>query len=224
MERHFLLPVTIAAALHAGLLLVIKRGPVPEAAPEVIRWVVGEKPPLLIPPESPPEEFVALEPKPAKGSPLDTPPQGPENTTVALKPRDFEILRLPTPTAPVPNRPTIPTGPPGVLDGEDGPARPGTRGIIGAAYLDNPPRTRAQPAPQYPFDAKSRGVEGEVVVEFTVDETGAVVDPRVVSSTDRVFEEATLRAVSKWRFEPGKRGGRAVRFRMMLPMKFSLNQ
>lgn len=223
MERHFLLPVTIAAALHGGLLLVIRRGPVPEPVPSVIQWVVGEKPALLMPPESLPEELVTFDSRPAKGSPLEAPPVGVDNSTVTVDVRDFVIERSPTPTVPGPNRPTIPTGPIGVPEGTDDGIRHGKGSIIGAAYLDNPPRTRAQPAPQYPFDAKSRGVEGEVMVEFTVDENGQVVDARIVSSTDRIFDEPTLRAVAKWRFEPGKRSGRPVRFKMVLPMKFSLN-
>ncbi len=89
--------------------------------------------------------------------------------------------------------------------------------------LDNPPRTRFQPAPIYPFESKRDGLRGEVVVEFIVDESGLVRDPRVVSSSSRVFEEATLRAVSKWKFEPGRRAGRIVPFKMAVPVVFNLN-
>ncbi len=63
-----------------------------------------------------------------------------------------------------------------------------------------------------------------MLVEFIVEETGRVLDPRVLDSTDRVFEEATLRAVAKWRFEPGTRDGRIVRFRMTVPGVFSLGE
>ena len=45
----------------------------------------------------------------------------------------------------------------------------------------------------------------------------------VVESSDRVFEEAAVRAVAKWRFEPGRRDGRVVRFRMAVPIVFALN-
>jgi TonB family protein len=62
-----------------------------------------------------------------------------------------------------------------------------------------------------------------VEVEFTVDETGAVVNPWVVSSTRRSFEEPTLRAVEKWRFVPGRRLGQVVSFRMRVPVLFNLN-
>jgi protein TonB len=79
-------------------------------------------------------------------------------------------------------------------------------------------------APLYPFEGKRDGLRGEVVVEFLVDETGAVHDPHVVRSSHRMFEEPTLRAVSKWKFEPGRRAGRVVRFKMAVPVVFSLNE
>jgi protein TonB len=96
-------------------------------------------------------------------------------------------------------------------------------GVVSSVLLDSAPHTRFQATPVYPFEAKRGGVRGEVVVEFLVDERGRVVEPRVVSSTDRIFEEATLRAVAKWQFEPGRRDGRIVRFRMAAPVVFNLN-
>lgn len=89
--------------------------------------------------------------------------------------------------------------------------------------LDRKPRTRAQIAPVYPFDAKRDGRAGTVHVEFTVDENGRVSEPRIVETTDRVFNEATLAAVLKWRFEPGPHHEKAVRFRMIAPVVVSLN-
>ena len=90
--------------------------------------------------------------------------------------------------------------------------------------LDNTPRTRFQPAPHYPPSARSTGLTGEVLVEFTVDESGRVLDPHIVRSSDRMFEEPSLRAVAKWQFEPGRSGGRIVRFRMAVPVVFNLNE
>jgi periplasmic protein TonB len=63
-----------------------------------------------------------------------------------------------------------------------------------------------------------------VVVEFIVDERGRVIEPRVVRSTNRIFDDATLQAVAKWQFEPGRRDGKIVRFRMSAPVVFSLNE
>lgn len=98
------------------------------------------------------------------------------------------------------------------------------KGIFSPGALDNPPRTRYQAAPFYPPEKRRLGETGEVWVEFDVDETGVVHNPRVTTSSDRAFEEPTLRAVAKWRFEPGKRHGQVVAFRMTVPVIFSLNE
>ena len=97
-------------------------------------------------------------------------------------------------------------------------------GLFPGIELDNEPRTRVRVPPHYPMAAKQEGRGGEVLVEFVVDEAGRVLNPRVVRSTDRIFEEPTLRAVSKWRFEPGRRLGQIVRFRMSVPVVFNLNE
>jgi protein TonB len=89
--------------------------------------------------------------------------------------------------------------------------------------LDQPPRTRVQASPVYPAREKYEGINGSVEVEFIVDETGAVLNPRVVSSTQRAFEEPTLRAVEQWRFVPGRSKGKVVSFRMRVPVLFNVN-
>lgn len=96
--------------------------------------------------------------------------------------------------------------------------------IYSSIELDRSPRARLQPAPIYPVLAKSSGMTGEVLVTFTVDENGSVLSPRVLQSTDRMFDEPTLASVSKWRFEPGKKDGRPVRFKMAVPVTFRLNE
>lgn len=116
----------------------------------------------------------------------------------------------------VPGIHIIPTGPIG-----EGPGNLPTT-IYRGSELDNPPRAVFQAKPVYPYSMRSTGMSGDVLVNFMVDERGNVVDARVVRSTNREFEEPTLRAVSHWRFEPGKRHGRVVRFRMTLPVTFAV--
>ena len=63
------------------------------------------------------------------------------------------------------------------------------------------PITRETPA--YPYGALARGVEGSVLLEYTVDERGRVVAPRVIQATPPgVFDRAALKALSRWRYEP----------------------
>lgn len=65
--------------------------------------------------------------------------------------------------------------------------------------------------PTNPRAALSRGLEGYVDVLFTVTETGNVANPSVLSaSPPDVFEDVTLAAVSRWRFQPEVRNGRPV--------------
>lgn len=91
--------------------------------------------------------------------------------------------------------------------------------LFSVADLDQPPRAIYKPSPI--LNAKLRAKSpGTVNILFVVDQGGRVVDPVVQSSTDAVFEAAALAAVKQWKFEPGKRKGQAVRFRMRLPMIF----
>jgi protein TonB len=88
--------------------------------------------------------------------------------------------------------------------------------------LDHTPEAVRQSQPIYPINAKNTGENGEVVVTFVVDESGRVLNPHVVSSTDPIFEEPTVRAIGQWRFAPGTVHGIPVRFRMSLPVTFHL--
>ena len=57
-------------------------------------------------------------------------------------------------------------------------------------------------APVYPSRALSRGLEGFVIVEFTVTQTGSVKDVFVVESTSSLFERAAVEAASKFKYKP----------------------
>ena len=54
--------------------------------------------------------------------------------------------------------------------------------------------------PLYPHAAELRGIEGRVVVEFTVMPEGTVADLRIVESTDPVFDKAALDAAARFRY------------------------
>jgi len=58
-------------------------------------------------------------------------------------------------------------------------------------------------APVYPQRAIERGIEGYVIVEFTVTKTGAVRDPRVVEyDPSTIFNKAALAAALKFKYKP----------------------
>jgi protein TonB len=89
--------------------------------------------------------------------------------------------------------------------------------------LDQEPEKKYTPAPVYPFDMHAQGVTGTVVVAFIVDQNGDVQQAYAKSSTRREFELAATSAVSKWKFRPGRKGGRSVLTRMEIPIEFNLS-
>jgi protein TonB len=95
--------------------------------------------------------------------------------------------------------------------------------IFDPSMLDQQPVPTFQPHPVYPYDMKKQGISGQVVVEFILNADGNVQSAFAVSSTQHEFEASAIQAVSKWRFKPGRRGGRAVNTRMQVPIVFSLN-
>ena len=66
-------------------------------------------------------------------------------------------------------------------------------------------------APDYPPRALSRGLEGWVKVQFTITPTGTVKDPKVVDSMPKeIFDDAALKSIARWRYNPRVEGGVAV--------------
>jgi TonB family protein len=77
--------------------------------------------------------------------------------------------------------------------------------------------------PNYPSRAVNGKIEGWVDVEFTVAESGKVKDVSVrASSTPGVFDEAALKAVSQWRYQPVLRDAKAVPVRSEIRIRFTL--
>lgn len=95
-------------------------------------------------------------------------------------------------------------------------------GVIRFDQLDKPPAVKVRTAPRYPFEMKRRGIQGNVVVQFIVDEKGFVHDCVALNSTNPEFEGPAIDAVSQWRFKPGVKGGRPVACQMMMPIGFKL--
>ncbi|MGH0035067.1 MAG: TonB family protein [Myxococcota bacterium] len=63
-------------------------------------------------------------------------------------------------------------------------------------------------APRYPERAARRGIEGWVLIGFTITEDGGVRSPVVLDAEPRgVFERAALRAVRKFKFRPRLENG-----------------
>ena len=218
MTHKYVWPACIAAAAHGALLFGVPKSVRPPPAP-------GDEPfpPCVfhVPPaadeviELVRDENGATEPLPDSVPRPDVRPEVASAPRIVLTPANVPVVS--TDGWP-PVQVAAFTWPRGDVVG------PGREGLVTGGELDRTPRTRFQAAPLYPAEARRDGRSGTVTVEFVVDESGAVVAPRVASSSDRIFEEAALRAVAKWRFEPGRRHGQIVRFRMAVPIQFSLHE
>ncbi len=64
--------------------------------------------------------------------------------------------------------------------------------------------------PIYPRRAQQQGIEGWVMVEFTITETGTVTDIRVLESSLPIFEASAVRAVEKFKYRPRIVNGQPV--------------
>jgi TonB family protein len=76
--------------------------------------------------------------------------------------------------------------------------------------------------PVYPESARKRGVEGWVELAFTVMPNGSVEDVEVRNASPaNVFDDAAIRAIRGWRFEPVERNGERVAQRAMVRLRFA---
>lgn len=87
---------------------------------------------------------------------------------------------------------------------------------IDLSIISSDPLPIYKPAPRYPRTASARGIEGYVVVQFTITKNGSVRDPSVVGGFDQtgapteVFDRAALRAVERFKYRPPVVDGETV--------------
>lgn len=78
---------------------------------------------------------------------------------------------------------------------------------------------------RYPIAAKNQGQEGTVLVRFVVDFTGAVTNIEIIRSVSGSLDKEAARVISllpKWK--PGKQHDSPVNVRMVVPIKFTLDE
>ncbi|MEO7385831.1 MAG: energy transducer TonB [Gammaproteobacteria bacterium] len=84
------------------------------------------------------------------------------------------------------------------------------------------PRSVTLPQPVYPRAARAARQDGRVMVCFTLDERGRVQEPAVRASTDAVFNQPVLDAISAARFTPARAGKVPVRSTACRTFRFVL--
>jgi len=90
--------------------------------------------------------------------------------------------------------------------------------------LTRAPRGISQRAPQYPPELRRAGISGTVVVKFTVRADGTTSNISIERSDNPAFEEPCIRAIRKWRFEPGEKDGKAVSVWVRQPIPFTFSR
>ena len=76
---------------------------------------------------------------------------------------------------------------------------------------------------KYPAEAKQKGIEGKVLVQFIIDEKGNVVDLKVLKGIGYGCDEEAVRVCRMMRrWIPGKQNGKPVPVRMVIPFHFKL--
>jgi periplasmic protein TonB len=211
------IPVIVAAAIHGSLFLIGGEDP-------IVIITAPTKSPVFAPP--PVEEPIQMrseedhDTSPA-GGPVKSLPSTPDVIAPVTSHTAFTVRVEPY----RPSLDPVKTLEPGVGYPSDlgvgDPNRFGRPNLVGVGDLDRNPRAMAQPSPAYPHDLRNAGVDGAVVVEFVVDTTGRVVKADATRWTHREFVDPAVRAVLRWRFEPGTIGGRKVSFRMAVPIEFN---
>ena len=216
MRRDLIIGILLSLAVHGGIAYfgelsghTVKKKVVHEDAP-VIKIVIP-------PPE--PEDTETVDNAPATTQPLDLAP-----------PMQADAPQVATPDSFI--QQTEPPPPEGAKFDSNAMKIAANRSLGGGATkmvafnlkdLDQQPVAKAQPNPVYPSEMQREGINGEVMVAFILDSNGDVRDAHAISSSNRAFEEAAVQAVSRWKFRPGHKGGRAVNTKMQVPITFNLS-
>ena len=83
-------------------------------------------------------------------------------------------------------------------------------------YFQNPP-------PEYPELAKQMRQEGLVILAVDVGSDGTPIKVEIEqSSSYRMLDQAALKAVSYWKFQPGRIGNLPVESKVTVPVRFKL--
>lgn len=216
MRKELIIGLLFSVLLHGSLLFGFNRKapPPPKIVEEEAKVVQMEMPPIEPDKE---EEVTELQ----EEAPVNqmAPPSLVDLPTVVPVNAFTQPLQPPPPPGieAVKGSVTIPVTKPGATLGK------GMKDLFDVANLDQPPVLRVPVNPNYPFEMRRAGISGQVTVEFIVDSNGNVVAVQVINSSQREFELPAVQAVQKWKFKPGRKGGRAVNTRVQQVITFNLN-
>jgi protein TonB len=97
--------------------------------------------------------------------------------------------------------------------------------VFTESEVESPAEKIGGPSPEYPESLRSSGVEGEVMVQFVVNENGRYEGGtlKVLQSSNPAFTAAVKAALPQMRFSPARVGGHKVQQLVQLPFEFHIN-
>lgn len=216
MNKDLIIGIVVSLALHSSIYVFSKKNappPRPVAVKEEL--VQMEMPPL----DEEVEEVVEeMNDEPVEN--IIAPPSLMDTPTIVPVDAFTQTLTPPPPPGLTPSKGaiTIPVNKPGANFGK------GISNLFNVGDLDQQPVARVRQAPTYPYDMRRAGINGTVVVEFIINTEGDVIQSQIVRSSHREFEMPALQAVSKWKFKPGRKGGRVVNVRASQLLEFNATE
>lgn len=100
-----------------------------------------------------------------------------------------------------------------------------SRGVGGKGASSTHARYLSNPKPEYPAEAKQMRQQGVAVLGVVVDADGRASDVSVSRSSGfSQLDEAAVRAVRRWKFEPARSAGLPVASHVEVPVRFSLSE
>jgi TonB family protein len=97
------------------------------------------------------------------------------------------------------------------------------KGAISVGEERPAPKLVKQVNPVYPEEARKKGLQGVVIIEAKIDESGKVVDIMVLKSVPGL-DPSAMDAVRQWEYEPMTIAGKAVKVVFTVTVKFALDK
>ena len=170
--------------------------------------------------------------EPGRKSPQPTPPaqqkpavrKPPPQPPAQSAPRPVVKTGQPAAVAPAPSTEEIPAatepGEPIPSPGGSQPGSPNSAEIIRQPAV---PLYRRNPPPPYPRIAKARGYQGRTLLKVLVGTDGRVKEIAVAASSGyAVLDEAAVKTVRQWLFEPARQGLAPMAMWVTVPIRFQI--
>ena len=146
------------------------------------------------------------------------PPEPPEQSPKQIVPQ-MEALKQPLPNP----LPRLKIDAPHATIDSDGPYLGGISLKVPGFIMAHDLIAVLRRSPPYPRLLKRRGIEGYVLVEFTVTEQGLVQDPVIIESRPHEdFGKSVTRTVRYWKFKPYRLDGKPVAVRVRQGIDFTM--